>query len=178
MRTSTRRNHTSIPDAVARISTKVSTERIYGALADIRRHGVWGGSMHKGKFGLSSVQAPVGAASVGTEFDSTGNDLGGTFTDHSVVTEAARPHLFEFVTEGHLTPKKGAKWEGDTTIIHRYEIAEDGDGRTLSYRGHVARWTNPPWMLTLGLVRPLMRVMINKGARKTLRNLVASADQH
>lgn len=113
----------------------------------------------------------------GTEFRSTGIDLGGTFSDRSVVTEASRPHLFEFVTEGTLTRKKARKPACETTFTHRYEIAEQGDGSVVTYRGHAVRWTNPPSGLTTRLMRPLVKAMFASMAKRTLRNLIASADQ-
>jgi len=168
-----------IPDTVVSVSTAaVSAEQVYEALADLSRHEVWGGSMHKkDNYGLTSLDAPAGAASVGTEFRSTGTDPMGTFSDRSVVTEASRPSLFECVTEGHLVPKKAGKPECDTTITHRYEITSTGDGCTITYRGHIARWTNPPGELTSKLMRPIVRMIAGSYAKKTLKNLIASADQ-
>src|SRR5437899_7415846 len=148
-----------IPDQVASISSSsVSPGQVYEALADLRRHAVWGGTMHRKRdHGITSIDAPAGAAQVGTEFRSTGSDPAGTFSDRSVVTEATRPSVFEFVTEGHLTPKKKDRPEGDTTITFRYQITPNGGGCTVSYRGHVTRWTNPPKILTSRLVRPLAK---------------------
>lgn len=169
-----------IPDSSASVRTEtVSAERVYGALADLSRHAVWGGSMHKQKnLGLTSIDAPAGAAGVGTEFGSTGIDPMGTFADRSVVTEAGRPSLFEYVTEGHLAPKKKSKPGCDTTLTHRFEIEQAGEGCVVTYRRHIARWTNPPAMLTSALMRPLVRILVANLDKKTLRNLIASADQH
>ena len=179
MQSSKEAGRVDIPDAVVSVSAKeISAERVYGALADIRRHEVWGGSMHKKKnYGLTSIDAPAGPGSVGTEFKSTGTDPMGTFSDRSVVTEASRPGLFEYVTEGHMTPKKAGKPECDTTITHRYEIRQEGEGCTVTYRGHVARWTNPPSELTSKLMRPIVKMIVKSYTKKTLNNLIASADQ-
>ena len=82
-------------------------ERIYATLADLSTHTTWAGSMHgKKNFGLRTLEASADPAVVGTEFHSTGDDPMGSFTDRSVVTEATSPSVFEFVTEGHLEPKK------------------------------------------------------------------------
>ncbi len=168
-----------IPDAVASVTTpNVSAERVYGALADLNRHTIWGGSKNGKRPGLLSLDAPAGAAIVGTEFRSTGIDLGGTFSDRSVVTEASRPRLFEFVTEGTLTKKKQGRLGSETTFTHRYEIAEHGAGCVVTYRGRAVRWTNPPFGLTSRVLRPIIRMMFASMAKRTLRNLIASADQH
>lgn len=179
MQSSKETGRIDIPDTVVSISTQeVSAEQVYGALADLSRHQVWGGSMHKKKnFGLTSLDAPAGAASVGTEFKSSGLDPMGRFSDRSVVTEATRPKLFEYVTEGHLTPKKTGKHACDTTITHRFEIEETGEGCVVTSRDHVARWTNPPGMLTSKLMRPLVRMIVSGLSKRTLKNLIASADQ-
>lgn len=169
-----------IPDLVARVrSAAVSPERVYGALADLSRHLVWGGSMHKKRnFGLTSLSAPAGPASVGTEFRSTGADPMGSFTDRSVVTEATRPSVFEYVTDGHLEWKKAGKPASETRITHRFEIEPDGNGALVTYRGHMTRWTDPPSVLTSRALRPLAWMVLSGYAKRMLRNLVASADQH
>ena len=174
-----RNGRIELPDTVVSVSNDgVSAEKVYGALADLSRHTVWGGSMHKKKnYGLISMDAPAGPATVGTEFRSTGADPMGSFTDRSVVTEATRPSLFEYVTEGHLDPKKKSKPACDTTITHRFEVGEQGNGCVVTYRGHVARWTNPPTPLTSGLIRPVVRMIMNSYSKKMLRNLIAAADQ-
>ena len=77
------------------------------------------------------IDAPEGPASVGTEFRSTGADAMGTFDDSSVVTEASRPRVFEFVTEARLSTKKGAVVEW--TSGHRYKIEPANRGCRVSY---------------------------------------------
>ncbi len=100
---------------------------VYDLLADVRTHLEWAGAKQpKENFRLLTIEAPEGPASVGTEFRSTGADPGGRFADSSVVTEASRPSVFEFVTEAHLTTRKGKVVEW--TNIHRYELAERAEG--------------------------------------------------
>jgi hypothetical protein len=107
-------------------------EAVYDLLADIRTHLEWGGTMQpKANFRLLSIDAPAGPASVGTEFRSTGADAMGRFADSSVVTEAVRPSLFEFVTESRLSTKRGRVVEW--TNVHRYELGERADGCRISY---------------------------------------------
>ncbi len=168
-----------IPDLVASLSTAVASARVYAALADLSSHKVWGGSMHKKKnFGLRTLDAPQGPASVGTEFRSTGADLGGSFSDRSVVTEATSPSVFEFVTEGHLERRKEGKPASDTRITHRYEIAGDGSGSTVTYRAHVTRWTSAPYVWRSRALQPVIRVVMKSYAKKMLRNLTTYAKEH
>lgn len=121
-------------------------EVVYDLIADVRSHLEWAGRRQpKESFRLLFVEAPEGPASVGTEFESTGADPGGGFHDASVVTEATRPSLFEFVTEARQTTKKGAVVEW--TNVHRHEVAGTGEGCRISYRLRIvgsansrARW--------------------------------------
>ena len=72
------------------------------------------------------MEASADPAVVGTEFHSTGDDPMGSFTDRSVVTEATSPSVFEFVTEGHLEPKK----QGEAGLRHAYHVSvRDRAGR-------------------------------------------------
>lgn len=168
-----------IPDLVASVSATAPAARVYEALADLSTHTVWGGSMHgKKNFGLRTLDAPEGPAGVGTEFRSTGVDPMGSFSDRSVVTEATSPSVFEFVTEGHLEPKKKGKPASDTRITHRFEIAGDGSGSTVTYRGHLTRWTNAPSVLRSRAMRPFALVVMRSYAKKTLRNLTTFATEH
>ena len=169
-----------VPDTVVSVTSDASAERVYGTLADLSTHSVWGGSMHKKKnYGLRSLDGPAGPASVGTEFRSTGVDPMGSFSDRSVVTEANSPSVFEYVTEGHLEPRKKGKPASATTITHRFEIAQKGTGCAVTYRSHVSRWTNAPGMLTSAIMRPLVRTITASYAKKMLRNLTAfAAGQH
>ena len=91
----------------------------------------------KKNFRLLSVDAPQGPASVGTEFRSTGVDAMGSFADSSVVTEATRSSVFEFVTEARLSTKKGKVVEW--TNIHRYELTQQAEGCRISYTFRTVR---------------------------------------
>jgi uncharacterized protein YndB with AHSA1/START domain len=163
-------------DLTVTAKANVSPERIYSALADLSTHTTWAGSMHaKKRFGLLSLDAPAGPARVGTEFRSTGIDPMGSFTDRSVVTEATSPSAFEFVTEGHLEPKKQGKLESDTRITYRFEIGQDGAGSSVRYRVHVSRWTNAPSTLRAKALQPIARVAMRSYAKRMLRNLTTCA---
>jgi len=168
-----------LPDLVVSASASVPPERIYATLADLSTHTTWAGTMHNKKnFGLRALEAAGGLAVVGTEFRSRGDDPMGTFTDRSVVTEATNPSVFEFVTEGHLEPKKQGKAACDTRITYRFDIASVGAGSTVAYRVHISKWTDPPAMLRSALLRPIARMVTKSYSKKMLRNLTTYATQH
>ena len=168
-----------MPDLVVSASASVPPERIYATLADLSTHTTWAGSMHgKKNFGLRTLEASASPAVVGTEFRSTGADPMGSFTDRSVVTEATSPSVFEFVTEGHLEPKKQGKPACDTRITYRFEIAPAGTGSTVTYRVHISKWTNAPAVLRSAVLRPIARIVTKSYAKKMLRNLATYATEH
>jgi hypothetical protein len=154
-------------------------EEVYELLADIRSHLEWAGNRQpKKSFRLLSVQAPEGPASVGTEFQSTGIDPGGRFADSSVVTEASRPSLFEFVTEATMSTKRGKVVEW--TNIHRYELAPHGEGCRVSYTDRTVRVSELPGamaMLKVPGLRSLGLKISGSFLRKGLRNLVRMAEE-
>lgn len=153
-------------------------EAVYRQLADIRSHLAWGGDMQPKKtFKLLSIEAPEGPASVGTEFASTGADAMGSFSDTSVVTEAASPRLFEFVTEARLTTNRGkiVEW----TNVHRYEIAPTATGCRVSYTFRIVRISELPGGLAMFRVpglRGLGLRISGSYARKGVRNLITLAE--
>ena len=168
-----------MPDLVVSRSASVPPARIYSTLADLSTHTTWAGSMHgKKNFGLRTLEASADPAVVGTEFGSTGADPMGSFTDRSVVTEATSPSVFEFVTEGHLEPKKRGKPACDTRITYRFEIAPAGAGSTVVYRVHFSKWTNAPAALRSAALRPIARMVTKSYAKKMLRNLATYASEH
>jgi Polyketide cyclase / dehydrase and lipid transport len=157
----------------------VEPERLYRTLADLSTHTTWAGSMHRKKnFGLLTIGAPSGAAVVGTEFQSTGIDPMGSFSDRSVVTEATEPSVFEFVTEGHLEPKKKGKPASDLRTTYRFEISGTGDRSIVKYRVHLSRWTHTPAMFRSRALQPLARAVMKRYAKKMLGNLTTYASEH
>ena len=168
-----------LPDVRVSVRSHVPPARIYAALADLPSHTTWAGSMHqKENFGLRTIAPSANPAVVGSEFDSTGDDPMGRFTDHSVVTEATSPSVFEFVTEGHLDPKKRGAAPSDTRITYRYEIRPDGEGSVVAYRLHVSKWTNASAALRSRLLRPVARLVFKRYATKLLSNLTTYAAEH
>ncbi len=93
--------------------------------------------------------------SVGTEFVSSGADSTGRFADSSVVTEAVPPSLLEFVTEARLSTKKGRVL--DWTLVHRYEIVQEGEGCRVSYTVRTIRISELPGVLAMFNARACAR---------------------
>ncbi len=154
-------------------------EIVYDLLADVRSHLEWGGRRQAKKtYRLLSIEAPEGPASVGTEFSSSGADAMGRFADSSVVTEAERPSRFEFVTEARLSTKKGAVVEW--TLVHRYEIASEGEGCRVSYTARTVRISELPGalrMFNIRGLRPLLMKVASSNVRRGFRNLVRMAEE-
>jgi hypothetical protein len=154
-------------------------EVVYDLLAEIRTHLQWAGTRQpKENFRLLTIEAPEGPASVGTEFSSTGADPMGRFADSSVVTEASRPSLFEFVTEARLSTKKGKVVEW--TNIHRYELMERGEACRISYTLRVVRLSELPGGLAMFKVPGLRSVGLRVSAsfaRRGIRNLARLAEE-
>jgi hypothetical protein len=154
-------------------------EVVFDLIADLRTHLEWAGTRQPKKhFRLLSIEAPEGLASVGTEFSSTGADPMGRFADSSVVTEASRPGLFEFVTEARLSMKKGKVVEW--TNIHRYEIASRDGGCRISYTLRVVRISELPGEMAMFRIPGLRSVGLKISgsfARRGLRNLARLAEE-
>lgn len=159
-------------------TSRAPAEAVYDLLADVRSHLEWGGRMQpKRNFRLVSVEAPTGPASVGTEFASTGIDPMGTFADSSVITEASRPKLLEFVTEARLSTKKGKVVEW--TNVHRYEIEPQDDGCKITYTLRTVRISELPGALGLFKVPGLRWIglkLSGSAMRRGFKNLVTLAD--
>ena len=150
-------------------------EAVYDLLGDLPSHLEWGGRRQKSKkFRLTSIEATEGPAGVGSEFRTTGQDPAGRFTDSSVVTEATRPEVFEFVTEARLQPKRGEILEW--TNVHRYEITRRGTGSEVAYGVRVMRLSRMPWW-TKRWARGLAQKISGSYARSGLRGLVHMAEE-
>jgi hypothetical protein len=157
-------------------ASTASAAAVYDLLADVRSHLEWGGAMQKKNYRLLTIDAPEGPASVGIEFSSTGADAMGEFADSSVVTEATRPNLFEFVTEARLATKKGkiVEW----TTVHRYELEPRVDGCRIAYTLRTVRISELPGALAMFKVPGLRSLLLRIGgsnARRGLRNLARLA---
>lgn len=158
---------------------RAPAEVVYGLLADVRSHLTWAGEMQpKQNFRLTSIEAPEGPVTVGTEFRTTGVDPMGRFTDSSVVTEAVPPRLLEFVTEARLDTKKGKAvlW----TNVHRYEIEPAASGCRVEYTIRIVRLSALPGAMVLFKVPVLSAIGLKVSAsyaRRALRNLATLAEE-
>jgi Polyketide cyclase / dehydrase and lipid transport len=162
------------------IERRASAEAVYDVLADIETHLRWAGEMQKPSNHLLTVDAPNGPAAVGTEFTTTGRAPEGLYADRSVVTEAVRPSIFEFVTESHLMTKRGRT--ADLTTVSRYEIASTpGGGSRISSTVRTVRASALPGPLGLANVKvltPLVRKGSEGMVRRGLRNLASVAEEN
>jgi hypothetical protein len=103
---------------------------VYGLLADLRTHIVWGGKSNGSpQQHLLAIDCPIEPAIPGTEFRSVGYTSHGSWHDQSRVTVATPNTLFEFVTVGTMRsdPPFHGSW------VHRYEIKPDGSGCQITY---------------------------------------------
>jgi hypothetical protein len=161
-----------------KVPSTSSAQAVYDVLADLRSHLTWGGERQKRTTRLLTVEAPDAQASIGTEFATTGVDPMGRFTDRSVVTEATRPSVFEFVTQAHLETKKGKV--ADWTNVHRYDLAPTTEGCRIAYTIRITRISALPGMLALFNV-PALAGLVRKAseglARRGVRNLARLAEE-
>lgn len=127
-------------------SCRAPAEVVYDLLSDLQSHLEWAGERHSETTRLLTVDAPPGPASVGVEFSTTGSDgKVARWTDRSVVTEATRPKVFEFVTDGRRDGKPGSTpWL--STAIHRYVIEPDAGGCLVTYAEDLTRLDGAPWV--------------------------------
>jgi hypothetical protein len=152
-------------------------EVVYDLLADLASHLDWAGERQLETTRLLTLEAPTGPASVGTEFSSTGTDGKiARWSDRSVVTEAMRPEVFEFVTEGRREAKPG----GDPwlcTAVHRYEIAPESGGCRVTYTEDLTRFTGAPFIFTAPVLSRVVFRISAKYMRRGFDGLLAAADE-
>jgi uncharacterized protein YndB with AHSA1/START domain len=150
---------------------------VYDVLADLGTHLDWAGRRQGATTRLLTMEAPAGAAAVGVEFATTGSD-GKTarWSDRSVVTEATRPRVFEFVTEGRRDGKPGSRsWL--LTAVHRYTIAAEGSGSRVTYTEELTRLVGAPWILRSRWLSPLIFRVSAKYMRRGFDGLLALAEE-
>jgi hypothetical protein len=150
---------------------------VYDLLADLQSHLEWAGNRQLQTTRLLTMEAPAGPAGVGTEFFTTGSDgKVARWSDRSVVTEARRPEVFEFVTEGRRQGKPdGQPWL--CTAVHRYAIAPGDGGCRVTYTEELTRFDGPPRILRLpGVSRIVFRISA-KYMRRGFDGLLALAEE-
>jgi hypothetical protein len=158
-------------------SCRASVETVYDLLADLRSHLDWAGRRQLETTRLLSVEAPDGPATVGTEFFTTGSDgKVARWSDRSVVTEAARPAVFEFVTEGRRDGKPGSRpWL--STAVHRYEIVPRAQGCVVRYTEELTRLDGAPRLLFGRILSKLVFRVSAKYMRRGFQGLLDLAEE-
>jgi hypothetical protein len=158
-------------------SCRAPAEVVYDLLADLQSHLEWAGRRQLETKRLLTLTAPPGPAGVGVEFLSTGSDgRVARWSDRSVVTEATRPEVFEFVTDGQRQGTPGRRpWS--CTAVHRYVIAPAAGGCQVSYTQDLTRLDGAPWMLRApGVSRIVFRVSA-RYMRRGFDGLLAVAEE-
>lgn len=159
-------------------TTPAPAEAVYDLLADLPSHAVWGGERQLETTRLLTMDAPDGPASVGTEFVTTGTDgKVARFTDRSVVTEADRPAVFEFVTDSRRQGKPGSSpWE--LTLVHRYEVAAaPTTGSRVVYTEEITRMYGAPAAFALPGLRRIVFFVAARYMRRGFDALLAMAEE-
>ena len=157
------------------VSCGAPPQVVYDTVADLRAHLEWSGERAADDdFKLLVLDAPAGAARVGTEFTSTGANFNGTFHDRSVVTEATPPNRFAIETHARLDRRRGKAWE--VQFLHRYDIRSEGSGSAITYTDTAHHMNYVPYWLRFWL-RPITRAAIHKGDTKQLENLARLAEE-
>jgi len=173
----------------ASATSTASPKDIYEILADPSTHIEWAGKQAPNKgFKLLTLDCAKGPASVGTTWSSTGvnkvpptpsgvsrasKNGNMTFHDRSVVTEAAAPNKFAFVTDAHLERKYRPTW--DVRFVHRYEVLPEGTGSRITHemRGYRVNY-RPYWLHPLML--PVTKKMAKIMSSKHVANLARMAE--
>ena len=158
-------------------SCQAPAESVYDLLADLRSHLEWAGRRQRETTRLLTLEAPPGPAGVGTEFMSTGSDGKiARWYDRSVVTEATRPEIFEFVTEGRREGKPGSRpWL--STAVHRYVIAPEAGGCRVTYTEDLTRLEGAPWILRAPGLSRIVFLISAKYMRRGFDALLAQAEE-
>ena len=156
---------------------RAPAEVVYDQLADLESHLDWGGAQQSEITRLLTLKAPQGPATVGVEFVTTGSDgKAARWTDRSVVTEATRPAVFEFVTEGRRDGKPGSRpWLA--TLTHRYVITPGNDGCRVTYTQDISRLDGAPWLMRAPGINRLIFILSARFMRRGFDGLVASAEK-
>jgi uncharacterized protein YndB with AHSA1/START domain len=158
-------------------SSTAPAAAVYDLLADLHSHLEWAGQRQLETTRLLTMDAPAGPATVGTEFFTTGSDgKAARWTDRSVVTEATRPEVFEFVTEGRRDGKPGSRpWL--FTGVHRYEITPDAAGCRVTYTENLTRLDGAPRILALPGVSRILFKVSGKYMSRGFRALLGLAEE-
>lgn len=157
--------------------TRASAEAVYDCLADLKSHLEWAGARQLETTRLLTMEAPTGPATVGTEFVTTGSDgKVARFADRSVVTEALRPTVFEFVTDSRRQGKLGSRpWH--LTMVHHYEIDGQPTGCRVTYTEEITRVSGAPRVFAMRGIRRLIYRISARYMRRGFDGLLAVAQE-
>jgi len=157
--------------------SEATAEAVYDLLADLRTHLQWAGAKQLETTRLLTMEAPAGPARVGTEFVTSGSDgKVARFEDRSVVTEASRPAVFEFVTESRRHGKPGSRpWH--LTLIHHYEIESEPAGCRVTYAEEITRMSGAPRAFAMPGIRRLIYRISARYMRRGFDTLIAMAEE-
>jgi Polyketide cyclase / dehydrase and lipid transport len=152
-------------------------EAVYDLLANLQSHLEWAGAKQLETTRLLSMEAPAGPATVGTEFVTTGSDgKVARFADRSVITEAIRPAVFEFVTESLRQGKPGSRpWH--LTMVHHYEIEPDSGGCRVIYTEEITRISGAPRAFAMPGIRRFIYRIASRYMRRGFDALIATAEE-
>lgn len=158
-------------------TSKAPAEAVYDLLADLPSHLEWAGAKQLETTRLLTMDAPAAPATVGTEFVTTGSDgKVARFADRSVVTEAIRPSVFEFVTDSHREGKPGSRpWH--VTLVHRYQIDPEPAGCRVTYAEEITRMSGAPRAFALPGIRRLIYRISARYMRRGFDALIAMAEE-
>jgi uncharacterized membrane protein len=106
-----------------RISIEAPASQVYDYVADLTRHGEWGGH------GLEVTKTTEGPAAVGSVFSTTAKQFG-TQREQSTVTELSPGSAFAWESKGALGLAR-----------HRFSVAGDGGSTTLTKSAEIVEPT-------------------------------------
>lgn len=156
-------------------TSKASPQAVYAVVADLQAHLEWSGERASSEsFRLLTLDAPPGAATVGTTFSSTGASGKDTFHDSSTVVEASPPSRFTIETQARLERKRAREWK--VRFVHRYDIEPDGSGSHIVYTDTASDMNYKPYWLQPG-IRMLTRLLVGREDTKQLENLARLAEE-
>lgn len=166
-------------DWTARVTATCTApaETVYEIVSDLQSHPRWNGPRRPGGHGMLTMDAPTGPGIPGTEFRSTGSEPEGIFSDRSVVTQAVRPRLFEYVTDARAVNKAGRQTTA-LTAVYRYEVEPTSAGSVVTFEGHFTEFAGE--LTTVMALPGLGQValwVVRRALRRGLTGLVSAAEE-
>ena len=130
-----------------RISIEAPASQVYDYVADLTRHGEWGGH------GLEVTKTTEGPAAVGSVFSTTAKQFG-TQREQSTITELAPGSAFAWESTGALGRAR-----------HRFSLSGDGGSTTLTKSAEIVEPTFlaklTSWKLSKGIPKGLHSDLAN-----------------